>query len=384
MKINSQASIIPLIGSFAIAAENVTGLPTEYILTNKAAFSGNEQHYLAYRDYLGLDNNYYDLGESDFDSELTVNSEAKNVDLIVGVPPCSSLSGSNRQAGVKSGSGCHMYKFAEYVTKYIKPKLYVAENAPAFSSTTSQRGILTRKYISEIVEANGYELFTIKTNSAYFKVPQVRPRSYMVVVRKDVVNELPSELREANEKVYQLGSVHNPDINVHDFLAPPQGEPNESFLAVRDLANEYVGGLDQRPRNATLGALLKASGLDREQARSFLTDLDELLVDNEKDKVIKGLRTEVSNIYFDTKRGFGHYSPMLIGSQYTNTLFQQSVPMIFRETGHQLSQADVSNLMGYPQWFATADLGNYSDTIRIMTQSCPTPTNEVVLDFLLN
>ncbi len=111
--------------------------------------------------------------------------KTKNVDVIIGGPPCQAYSVVGRARdpnGMSDDPRNHLYKFyVKFLEKY-RPKMFVFENVP---------GILSAKngeYFSKIkkaIDSAGYNFQYETLNAKYFNVIQERKRVIIIGWRKD-------------------------------------------------------------------------------------------------------------------------------------------------------------------------------------------------------
>ena len=124
----------------------------------------------------------FDLLNMDSDTILEKFSDLKDVDVIIGGPPCQGFSSANRYK--IEGDDPRNKLFFEFV-KFVdiaKPKAIVIENV---------RGIVTnnngyaKDRIYEIFESRGYSVNHKILNAADFGVPQKRLRNFFVMIKGD-------------------------------------------------------------------------------------------------------------------------------------------------------------------------------------------------------
>jgi len=107
----------------------------------------------------------------------------REVDLIVGSPPCQSFSLANRRK-TNNGSGSLLYlSFVRYLNFY-KPKIFVLENVIGLLSYKAKNGSKIINDIIKCLEGN-YNVKIFKVCCSSFGVPQKRKRIFIIGVRKD-------------------------------------------------------------------------------------------------------------------------------------------------------------------------------------------------------
>lgn len=359
MKVTSFGNLIPLVGGFSFGAQKAFGLTPSFTASFED-FAGNDQ-------YHGVD---IHLGESRIDTEHTL----PQVDVICAVPPCSSLSSSNRHAGFNVGSGCHMYN-AIRVALLSKPKIYIFENAPEMVSK-KDIGRLTRAKLASIADEFGYDMAYVFTNSYNFDLPQNRRRSYAVAFPR---GECPMNL-SVNETV-KLGEKridHDVTKLMEDDLVTEGDEARSRMWVVNKIrerfdidvfAHEYPG---TRCFMRILEKIVSTSEIQKLGRHLFEIAEKEAWSWN----ALREMRDCAKRM--NGVDGFG-YSPILVmGCQYSNVIFQQSLrSLMYKE--RMLTQPEVSRLMGMPEEYETMHIPEWR---RVLTQNCPVHTNAKVLEFV--
>jgi DNA (cytosine-5)-methyltransferase 1 len=153
----------------------------------------------------------------------------KEVDVIVGSPPCQSFSLANRRK-TNNGNGSLLYlSFARYLNFY-KPKIFVLENVMGLLSYKIADG---SKIIDEITKCLGinYNVKIIKVCCSQFGVPQKRKRVFIIGVRKDFMSFFP--------KLTPYPCVER----LCDFLLSREEVPSNYFLS-----SKAISGILQRQK----------------------------------------------------------------------------------------------------------------------------------------
>ena len=106
-----------------------------------------------------------------------IKKNFRNVDVIIGGPPCQGFSNANRwHKNYSDPRNLLFLKFIEFV-KIIKPKMVLIENVSGILSMS--KGEIIRN-IKEILNKNGYKVDYKLLNASEFGVPQVRKRVFIV------------------------------------------------------------------------------------------------------------------------------------------------------------------------------------------------------------
>lgn len=146
--------------------------------------------------YYGYKNCEKEVIEHDITSDDIINRlddavAGRDVDVIIGGPPCQAYSTAGR---VRDGKGMakdsRNFLFESYVKilEYYKPKLFVFENVTGIL-TASANG---KKIFPQVIEALGNEYKIIDDpnvilfNTVNYGVPQLRKRIILMGVRKDI------------------------------------------------------------------------------------------------------------------------------------------------------------------------------------------------------
>ena len=109
----------------------------------------------------------------------------KNIDVIIGGPPCQGFSNANRwHKNYNDPRNLLFLKFIEFV-KLIKPKMILIENVSGILSRSKGEII---KNISNVLNKNGYHINYKLLNASEFGVPQIRKRVFIVGNRLNSIN----------------------------------------------------------------------------------------------------------------------------------------------------------------------------------------------------
>jgi len=111
------------------------------------------------------------------------NKEKKNIDIIVGGPPCQSFS----IAGKRDKNDPRNALFMEYVKylDYFKPKAFIMENVIGMLSKKTESGEKVITIIMDELNKN-YNCIINKLYASDFEVPQNRRRTIIIGIRKDL------------------------------------------------------------------------------------------------------------------------------------------------------------------------------------------------------
>lgn len=179
--------------------------------------------------------------------------DGRDVDVIIGGPPCqaySSLGRAKDDNGMQDDPRNYLFESYARVLNHFRPKLFVFENVT---------GMLTAKVggepiVDKVAAALGVNYKVLLDpamnvlNSVHYGVPQIRKRVIILGVRKDIPME-PEEFYAGIRKTHydpemeeeQRGGLER-YVTVRDAieelppLLPGQGKPEVEFLSRRDNA----------------------------------------------------------------------------------------------------------------------------------------------------
>ena len=153
------------------------------------------------------------------------NKEDKNVDILVGGPPCQSFS----IAGKRDKNDPRNALFIEYVKylDYFKPKAFIMENVIGLLSKKTANGENVIDIIMEQLNRN-YNCIINKLYASDFEVPQNRRRTIIIGIRKDL-HILPKEPEPIIKSVQYR-------IPVKSILIPKEEVDKKYYLSEKALA----------------------------------------------------------------------------------------------------------------------------------------------------
>ena len=106
----------------------------------------------------------------------------RNVDGIIGGPPCQSWSEAGSLRGINDSRGTLFFDYIR-ILKNTKPKLFLAENV---SGMLRKRHSEAVSNIVDMFEKTGYDVTINLVNAANYGVPQDRNRVFYIGFRKDL------------------------------------------------------------------------------------------------------------------------------------------------------------------------------------------------------
>ena len=153
----------------------------------------------------------------------------KNIDGLIGGPPCQSWSLAGSMKGINDERGSLFYEYIR-VLKYLQPKFFLAENV---------KGIVSKAHLKEfenivnLFDEAGYSCQYKVLNAKDFHVPQTRERVFLIGFRKDL--NISFKFPEPkNEKIF-LDTVIK---GLEDAVPFEKGKQPQTKV----LNNEYMTG----------------------------------------------------------------------------------------------------------------------------------------------
>jgi len=152
------------------------------------------------------------------------NKEGKEVDILVGGPPCQSFS----IAGKRDKNDPRNALFIEYVKylDYFKPKAFIMENVIGLLSKKTANGENVIDIIMEQLNRN-YNCIINKLYASDFEVPQNRRRTIIIGIRKDL-HILPKEPEPIIKSIQDR-------IAVKSILIPKEDVDKKYYLSEKAL-----------------------------------------------------------------------------------------------------------------------------------------------------
>jgi DNA (cytosine-5)-methyltransferase 1 len=180
---------------------------------------------------IGEDNNTEIFKKIDF--QLDIKS-LKDVDLIVGGPPCQaySLVGRARsEHNMQRDPRNFLYvQYANYLEKY-KPKMFVFENVLGLKSAG---GGVYLSNMERLFNKKGYKIHIFQVKAENFGVLQKRRRLIIIGWRDDFIPNLP------DLEKYHSGITGTVDSIFNDLPSLQAGGGKDKFSSYSSVTNEYL------------------------------------------------------------------------------------------------------------------------------------------------
>ena len=132
-----------------------------------------------------------DITDKDIIKQISLEVSNKDVDLLIGGPPCQSFSSLGRakdENGMQDDPRNYLFESYEKILNHFKPKIFVFENVVGLLSAK----LGNEKIVNLILKKLGKSYNLIKDpnqmvlNSCDYGVPQLRKRVILIGVRKDI------------------------------------------------------------------------------------------------------------------------------------------------------------------------------------------------------
>jgi DNA (cytosine-5)-methyltransferase 1 len=171
------------------------------------------------------------------------NTRNKEIDLLVGGPPCQSFS----IAGKRDKNDPRNSLFMEYVKylNFFKPKAFIMENVIGMLSKKTEQGEKVIDIIMEQLSVN-YNCIINKLYASDFEVPQNRRRTIIVGIRKDL-NILPTPPEPVIQSVGDR-------IPVQNILLPREQIDQTQYLSERAIQGILNKKTKSKEKGAGFGA----------------------------------------------------------------------------------------------------------------------------------
>ena len=284
----------------------------------------------------------------------------KDIDLVVGVPICAGLSGLNSAQGSKRSRGAdapqndNMYALANIALDWIKPKVYVFENAPALFSKTGAH-VVDR--LNEIAEEHGYTTSLYKTNTFLHGIPQNRFRTFMYFYKKDKIDTVP---------IMPFYKADTPDLKTY-LAQMPKGLKHdvydENTSAVRSYFIDFMKHINkpnwreviyEHSNNKTTSIMKYIFDNNLQDEMLSFFESYEFKSDRERERVLTLVKRRIEKV----KQGMGYWdmSPVLPTPGATPGIISKNNATVFHpEEDRLLTYREQMHLMGLPNDFNLND-----------------------------
>ncbi len=180
-------------------------------------------------------------------------SKFKNIDCVIGGPPCQSFSSSGKQLSILDNRGNLVYQFCRAISE-VKPKVFLFENVRGIVTARDQNG-KPGGVIQEIfrqLESLGYSCRASLLNSADFGSYQRRVRCFILGVKNGTVPEFPAPSHCDVSKGANL--FHEPWKTLREFLTQFSDQDQANWVFPTD-------DLEKQLKELPEGTGLKSAGV---------------------------------------------------------------------------------------------------------------------------
>ncbi|GHU41811.1 cytosine-specific methyltransferase [Bacilli bacterium] len=213
-----------------------------------------------------------DIAKIDIDYLSNLNLDIKDVDLVIGGPPCQSYSSVGKR---QYDNRAKMYQEYHRILSIIKPKMFVFENVLGLLSMKNDEGLPviqdvenTFKDFSKYNEDLGYIIQKEVLNSQNFGVPQSRARVFLVGIRKDLVLKSewsfpePTTLNKkitVKDAISDLPSLAN-GSGTNKYFSKPESKYQYLMRGKQKVLNDHINGFNGERIQKIMNAVIEGEG----------------------------------------------------------------------------------------------------------------------------
>lgn len=148
--------------------------------------------------------------------EYVKNKINKEVDIIIGGPPCQSFSILGNRKSTEDPRGRLVYEYARFI-KEVSPKGFLFENVPGI--LTVNKGKDWKQLYNFFEEETGYHLTWRRLNAVHFGVPQFRERVILLGFKDKIFTNWPTDEYDLDNSA--LKRVHTAGEAIEDVINIP-------------------------------------------------------------------------------------------------------------------------------------------------------------------
>ena len=223
--------------------------------------------------------------------------KGRNVDIIVGGPPCQAYSSAGRardQFGMQNDPRNFLFESYVKILNHVCPKMFVFENVSGIL-TANVKG---KSIIKEVFAALGEKYKVVcdpsimLLNSANYGVPQIRNRVIIIGVRKDIQLEVEDVYKRIKKTHYDPEMTEAEQkglkkyVTVRDAIEElPAVEPGEGFKEQEfeySLSNDFLRQIGDKKNHILRDHVCRNhNDVDRERYRTMAREkwtFEELLI----------------------------------------------------------------------------------------------------------
>lgn len=274
--------------------------------------------------------------------EYLYNLKNEEYDIMIGWPPCSSLSQINRNANVDEANNIHFNRYFN-VVKHVEPKAFIVENAPTLLK-------LGKPILNGMVDLLGdkYTFTLMRDFGKNHDVAMRRQRTFIVGWRRDVFDN----------KVPQI-EVNKSCKNVKDIIG--------------DLYGEEIGKSTVKNFELVPNRTCKDVEFLIPEVKKNITINYEICSNYEKYENVlpEKFKKSIQSMLFKVRNGKRYWdkSPVRVAEDYLFPSMASVVEIIHPIHNRQLTIREYARIMGYPDSFEFVDCE--TPIIQCISQGVP-------------
>ncbi len=185
----------------------------EIVATNELVEGYKDIYKLNFPNANFLPNDIKEITTYDIEKVL---KKHKNIDLMVGGPPCQGFSlAGKRDVNDKRNT---LFEYYLKIAEQIQPKVILIENVRLLTSMKDSNGSLVSNRILDTFEKMGYKSCFYNVNAKEYGVPQHRERVIFIAVRKDL-KKMPSIAEPKYGNSVNLFNTNSPYFTFGDGVS---------------------------------------------------------------------------------------------------------------------------------------------------------------------
>ncbi len=230
-----------------------------------------------------------DITSDDIIDRIEKAVNGRNVDIIIGGPPCQAYSTAGRvrdKEGMEKDARNFLFESYVKILEYYKPKLFVFENVTGLLSAKVKGKAILPMVLAALGKSYNIcgDMKRIVFNTSNYGVPQIRKRVILMGIRKDIDNLDISDLYDSIKKTHYDPEMPEKErsglkrfVDVHDALGdlpkvyPGQDASTNTFNYPCD--NEFLKAIGKPGIHPLLDHICrKHNDTDRERFRVMIAN----------------------------------------------------------------------------------------------------------------
>ncbi len=381
------AHVQPLVGGMVIGAFQVFDTPPEFIITSEFGQSNTQECINYFNNTLKLNvpvinmDAKYEMFMTDKDEKL-FNKLNVGIDVVTGLGICSGLSALTTNCSkckVENPQNENMYNITTSVLSFIKPKVYVMENAPALY-TPSGAEVLEK--VKDISKEMNYSLTVERVDTFSHGIPQHRQRTFAYFWNDKEASLLEYENLVPKELIDYLKEIPKSATAQALYFRTDKSHKDANYEFCESLCNE----------TESIPEMMKRHGHERHIGTSALDFIQHnvgfekaviwaekrVIESNEEKQYVKALKeykrikekVEDGKRYFDMSSFVGNQGNS-VNAVTWKMMGQQKHP----ELDRPITLREHAHLMGLPHDY---ELSDWSNNAVMISQNVPVGTSRHV------